>query len=135
MIRHVVTKYIPPVPNSGEANGSSPLGEFANEEQAEAVRAAFEFLHAPRAYLMVKRTFELETLAQHADTQEEADAFVAAKLAEGEEWRVFERILTDPVAKAMHSVRPVESSDCFIGPKGRKMVEASRYFGPIPIKD
>jgi hypothetical protein len=90
--------------------GSSQVGEFASEEQAEAVRDAFEFLHAPRAYLMVKRTFDLDTQAQHADSQEEADAFVAAKLAEGEEWRVFSRVLTDPVAKALYLVRPAASA-------------------------
>lgn len=104
VIRHVVTKYAPSPPNTA-GMGSSQVGEFASEEQAEAVREAFEFLYAPRQFLMVKRSLELETLAQHAETQEEADAFVAEKLLMGEEWRVFSRIITDPIAKARASLR------------------------------
>lgn len=104
VIRHSVTLYEPawesPIGKVGSSGGSSIVGEFANEEQAEKVRLALELQHAPRQYICVKRSFDLETPVQHADTQEEADAFVKERFEAGEEWRIFSRIVTDPVLKA-----------------------------------
>lgn len=104
VIRHSVTLYEPawqsPSGNIGSAGGSSLIGEFANEEQAEKVRVALELQHAPRQYICIKLTFDVDTQQQYAETQEEADAFVKERFEAGEEWRIFSRIVTDPVMKA-----------------------------------
>ncbi len=110
VIRHAVTEYTPGFyqgDRSSETAKSALIGEFPNEQMAEKVREALEFQAAPRAYLMVKRTFDLDTQAQHADSLVQAEAFVADRLANGEEWRVFERVLTDPVAIARASQNPL----------------------------
>lgn len=113
VVRHIVTqsKHDP----EARTGSVGPVGEFQNEQQAEAVKEALDFQVAPRQYVAVLRGFELATEAAYFESEQEASQFCAQKQAQyDQEWRVFSRVVTDPIARArilmgvLHNAPPTE---------------------------
>jgi hypothetical protein len=114
VIRHVVTRYtasepLPPIAGAERRTSASleTLGEFDNELQAEQVAAALSAtLPKTMQYVAVERTFDALTNALYFDYEEDATQFVARALQQGREFRVFSRVVTDPIALAHRNAMP-----------------------------
>ena len=102
VIRHMVTRH-----TSEERGGSlETLGEFTNEGYAEQVAEALRGAQPkPMQYAAIERRhFDIITNVCYFDVKSEAELFVAHALANGREFRLFLREVTDPVKLAHHEV-------------------------------
>lgn len=97
VVRHAVTRFS----QDERSAGSELVGEFANEGYAEEVAEALRKSHKPKQYAIVQRSFDFQVMVTYADYPEVAEALKAELEAEhGQEFRIYERELTDPMAIA-----------------------------------
>jgi hypothetical protein len=106
VVRHVVTRYKQAEIGKGPdglprySAGLETLGEFDSEEYAEQVAGAMRERFAARQYVAVERGFEVVANHIYFETAAAAEAFVEKALLEEREFRIYSRVVTDPVAKA-----------------------------------
>lgn len=90
VIRHVVTEYTNDP--ASRASSCGVVGEFSSEEEAEKVQMALAEQAAPREYVAVLSTFEIDAKAMYFADAAAMNDFAAQKAVDGETWRVFSRI-------------------------------------------
>jgi hypothetical protein len=89
VVRHVVTRYVPP--NANVASGVETLGEFDSEGYAEIVREALAERVAPREFVLVEQSpGEMRPIVFYAYGEDEVERVKAQHPETG--FRVFNRI-------------------------------------------
>jgi hypothetical protein len=95
VIRHTITRYHPPSPNTSSC--VETLGEFDSEGYAEIVREALAERVAPREYVIVESTMgEVMARVHYAYSEDEVQARLAEQAEDGVTYRVYSRIATPP---------------------------------------
>lgn len=112
-LRHSITRYT----RDGNNSGVETLCEVANERYAEEIMEALRVKNAPKTYSIIQRSFDVMVMVVYADELEQAARYKEQlEKFYHQEFRIYEREITDPVKLAAWKIRNPDAWDDLILP-------------------